>query len=99
MGTGPIPDYPHLFVIPNTCCDQFHREVKAFFQPGTVDIFRFPTASAQMDKFFLRPPYTDSKHKEINRFVICPASVSLTVNFIHYVSYQHITRPSKRPPE
>lgn len=80
MGEKTVPDRPHVVVVPNSLVDQWHGELKVFFQPHTIDIFRVPTGAKGVTEFW-KPGgvYDKSLHNPIFRVVICPSSVSTAV--------------------
>ncbi|KIM35969.1 hypothetical protein M413DRAFT_32020, partial [Hebeloma cylindrosporum] len=82
MGRGPVPNLPHLLVIPNTCVEQWVRELYAFNRKGTVDIFRLPVGSKDVGRFLKDPdsPWNKSKHEMINRIIITSESTFCTLS-------------------
>lgn len=71
------PMYPSLIIIPGTLIDQWHRELKIFFKPKTIEIFRYPTSWERMQQFWLvKSPFQTSRLPPSHRVVLMAHSVS-----------------------
>lgn len=73
---GPVPDHPHLILVPNTLIDQWFTELQVFFKRGSVDIFLYPTAAKDWKSFWdSNSPYSKSRQPRIRRIVLAAHSV------------------------
>jgi len=95
MGRGPIPNEPHLLVVPNSLVSQWHRELKTFFCPHSVDIFRVPSVQKTLKQFWEK--FDESKHDPIFRIAIIPHSVSTLFQYLTPIETP--ARSFKRWPE
>lgn len=75
MGQGPVPDQPHLIVVPNSLVDQVWREFRTFFKRASIDIFILPSNPDQLSEY-LKTTVANSKHSGIFRIFICSHTVS-----------------------
>lgn len=72
-----IPDHGHLIIVPNSLIDQWHRELKTFFKPHSIDIFRLPSSMAEIQIFWTKEGHWGkSKHLQMFRVVLVAHSVS-----------------------
>ncbi|KAF8872160.1 hypothetical protein BD779DRAFT_1679866 [Infundibulicybe gibba] len=75
MGIGVVPDLPHLIIVPNTLVDQWCKELRTFFKPHYIDIFRMPTAAKDYMRFFKAGgEWSRAQHRCILRVVLIAQS-------------------------
>ncbi|KIM37675.1 hypothetical protein M413DRAFT_30621 [Hebeloma cylindrosporum] len=81
MGRGPVPNDPHLIIVPNSLVEQWIRELYAFNRKGSLDVFRLPVSANDVARFFLQEdsPWKKSKHEPINRVIISSDSTFCTL--------------------
>jgi SNF2-related domain len=65
-GKGPVPDLPHLIIVPGSVLQQWQMEIKKFFTPESVDVFVLPTAKDTATKL-----WTDSWAKSVQPMYRC----------------------------
>ncbi|KAJ8474911.1 hypothetical protein ONZ45_g15788 [Pleurotus djamor] len=106
MGKGPVPDAPHLIVVPLSLMAQWHKELRTFFKDGAVDIFRLPLATGDVRKFFNHPKgaWKRSEQKMHKRIVICAQSTFTTLTSKSYncargAASIPVDRPRVRKPD
>lgn len=77
LGTcNPLPELPHLIVVPGTLLSQWEGELKTVFKRGTVDILVYGTRKAARERFWAPDgPFHASKHVS-NKIIIASHSVS-----------------------
>lgn len=78
MGKGKVPNEAHLIIVPPTLQNQWLQELKAFFMPGSVDIFSLTASVANNAWFFTnaKSAWAVSKHDPIMRIILMTQSVS-----------------------
>jgi SNF2 family DNA or RNA helicase len=74
-GEGPVPDLPHLIIVPGSVLQQWLMEIKRFFKPEAVDVFQLPTAKDEAKKMW-EGPWASSDQPMYRRIVVTAHSVS-----------------------
>lgn len=75
MGRGKVPNLPHIIIIPNAVVPQWHREIRAFFRPKTIEVHILNGNQAQIDTFFSSPAWQESTTPMIFRVILMQHSV------------------------
>ena len=76
-GGGPVPNAPHLLVVPGGLIDQWVKELQTFFDRYSIDIYRFPTQSKSFADFFAEgSQWAKSTQPLVKRILIVAHSVS-----------------------
>jgi hypothetical protein len=79
MGRGPVPDQPHLLVVPNSLVPQWTRELKTFFNYRQIEIHPLPKSEAEVEKYLKSDAWTKSGTPKILRILIVSHTVRLFI--------------------
>jgi SNF2 family DNA or RNA helicase len=87
MGKGPVPNLPHLLVVPNSLVPQWTWELKIFFNPKQIEIHTLSASEEGVEAYLQSDEWLKSETPMIFRIVI----VSHTVRNTFYVlNYSHL---------
>ncbi|KAG2028991.1 hypothetical protein BDR03DRAFT_1019049 [Suillus americanus] len=50
-----IHNLPHIIIVPNSLYNQWYSELRTFFVPKAVEIYKYPTAENEFGEFFSGP--------------------------------------------
>jgi SNF2 family DNA or RNA helicase len=82
MGQGRVPNLPHLIIVPNAVLPQWHRELRTFFKPKSLEIHIVVGNEKQVDAFFSSSAWQDSPMPMIFRVILMQHSVRILFYFI-----------------
>jgi SNF2 family DNA or RNA helicase len=74
MGLGAVPNLPHLLIVPNAVLAQWHRELRTFFKPKSLEVHIVMGNEREVDDFF-SSAWKDSQTPMIFRVVLIQHSV------------------------
>jgi hypothetical protein len=75
-GQALIPNLPHVIIVPNSLVNQWYSELRTFYAPGTIEIYRYPSAEAEFGDFW-GGHWATSNTPLIHRIILVTHSVSL----------------------
>ncbi|KAG2337010.1 hypothetical protein BDR05DRAFT_952938 [Suillus weaverae] len=73
-GLDAIPNLPHIVIVPNSLNNQWYLELRTFFAPKAVEIYKYPTAENEFGDFF-NGPWAASATPLIHRIILVNHSV------------------------
>jgi len=82
MGKGPVPNRPHLLVVPNSLVLQWTRELKTFFNPKQVEIHPLPASEKAVEDYLQSDEWLNSDTPMILRILIVSHTVSIRISVL-----------------
>ncbi|KAG2122464.1 P-loop containing nucleoside triphosphate hydrolase protein [Suillus bovinus] len=77
-GRDAIPNLPHVIIVPNSLINQWYSELRTFFAPGAVEIYRYPSAESEFGDFW-NGPWATSATPLIHRIILVTHSIMATL--------------------